>query len=277
MTWVSAREERRFDAADLAFVEDLAQRAAVAIDNAHLHSETREAAVRLQRAVLPERIPRVPGWEVAAYYSPSGRTEVGGDFYDVLPVDGGLVLFVGDVMGRGVRAAAAMAQVRAAARSYIALDASPERVVRRLDTMFDTYESSQLVTLVFAWVPADRDELVVVNAGHPPPGVLHADGTLDTADSSVGPPLGMGLGKQQREAFKVPFSRTDTLLLYTDGLIERRDEDIDVGQARLAHACSQLQHDDLPHCLRRLVETVRDHTREDDVAALAVRHANHRR
>ena len=84
-------------------------------------------------------------------------------------------------------------------------------------------------------------------------------------------PLGLGLGKQERRAFSIPFHETDTLLLYTDGLIERRAEDIDVGQKRLTDACSTLAHDDLQSCLADLVEKVRDHTREDDVAALAAR------
>ncbi len=271
MSWVSADEGRLFGPADLAFAEDVAQRAAVAIDNSQLHSETREAAVRLQRAVLPDRLPEVPGWRFASYYSPSGRTEVGGDFYDVLPVEGGVALFVGDVMGRGVHAAAAMAQMRAAIRSYVALDPSPERVVRRLDTMFETYEYTQLVTLVYVLADAAKDELHVVNAGHPPPVVLRPDGSLDTVSEPVSAPLGLGLGKQDRRSFRVPFGDGDTLLLYTDGLIERRNEDIDVGQMRLASRCSTLSHDDLSACLELLVEDVRDHTREDDVAALAVR------
>jgi PAS domain S-box-containing protein len=266
MSWVSADEGRLFTPADLTFVEDLAQRAAVAIDNAQLHSETREAAVRLQRAVLPEALPEVECWRFASYYSPSGRTEVGGDFYDVLHVDGKVALFVGDVMGRGVTAAAAMAQMRAAVRSYVALDPSPESVVRRLDTMFDTYEHTQLVTLVYVLADAAADELRVVNAGHPPPVILHEDGSLDTVSQHVTAPL--GIGAEDRSAFSVPFSGTDTLLLYTDGLIERRDEDIDVGQDRLAQACTALPHEDLTKCLEQLVEEVRDHTREDDVAAL---------
>lgn len=269
MSWVSADEGRMFTDADLAFVEDLAQRAAVAIDNAQLHSQTRDAAAHLQRAVLPDRLPEVRGWQFASYYSPSGRTEVGGDFYDVLPVKDGVALFVGDVMGRGVEAAAAMAQMRAAVRSYLALDPSPESVVRRLDKMFATFEYSQLVTLVYVLADTARNELSVVNAGHPPPVVLRADGSLQTVSEPVTAPL--GLADQDRTAFRVPFGFEDSLLLYTDGLIERRGEDIDVGQERLAAMCATLQHGNLEECLSDLVESVRDHTREDDVAALVAR------
>jgi PAS domain S-box-containing protein len=271
MTWVSGSQGRRFSEADRSFVEDVAQRAAVAIDNAQLHSETREAAVRLQRAVLPDRLPEVPGWQFASFYGPSGRTEVGGDFYDVLPVDGGVAVFVGDVMGRGVTAAAAMAHMRAAVRSYVALDPSPEGVMRNLDTMFAKFEYSQLVTLAYAVADTTTDVLEIVNAGHPPPVVLRADGELETLSEPVTAPLGLGLGPQERQSFSVPFGKADTLLLYTDGLIERRDEDIDVGQRRLNSMCSTLGHGDLQESLKRLVESVRDYTREDDVAALAVR------
>ena len=99
------------DDVDLALAEDLAKRAAIAMDNSQLHSETLAAAVELQHSVLPQVMPTVTGWDVAHHYSPSGRTEVGGDFYDAIPLgDGRLVVFVGDVMGRGVAAAAAMAQ-----------------------------------------------------------------------------------------------------------------------------------------------------------------------
>jgi serine phosphatase RsbU (regulator of sigma subunit) len=269
MSWVSADEGRTFTEADRAFVEDLAQRAAVAIDNAQLHSETREAATRLQQAVLPERLPEVDGWELASYYGPSGRTEVGGDFYDMLPVGDQVALFVGDVMGRGVAAAAAMAQMRAAVRSYVATDPAPEAVVSRLDTMFRMYDYTQLVTLVYVLADPERDELHVVNAGHPPPLVLRGDGRAETPSGAVSAPLGLQTGP--RESFRIPFADTDTLLLYTDGLIERRGEDIDIGQRRLSETCTAIRHDDLALCLDRLVVTVRDHTREDDVAALAAR------
>ena len=161
LTWVSAESERLYTADDLALAEDLARRAAIAIDNAELHSQTLAAAVQLQHAVLPEAMPVVTGWEVASYYSPSGRTEVGGDFYDAVPLgDGRLALFVGDVMGRGVAAAAAMAQMRAAVRAYAAVDPTPEVVMPKLDLMFAQYRTDQLVTLVYLVVDPARDELV---------------------------------------------------------------------------------------------------------------------
>ena len=126
MTWVAAESGRRYNQSDLAFAEDLGKRCAIAIDNSQLYSQTLEIANRLQSAVLPDLSAGVEGWEVASHYSPAGRTEVGGDFFDAIRLpDNRLVMFVGDVMGRGVSAAAAMAQMRASIRAYIADDPTP--------------------------------------------------------------------------------------------------------------------------------------------------------
>ena len=270
MTWVMAESHRRYDEDDLGFATDLGRRAAIAIDNSQLHTETLEAAERLQRAVLPE-IPReIPGWEVAAYYSPAGRTEVGGDFFDVTPLsDGRVVMFVGDVMGRGVSAAAAMAQMRAAIRAYVVTDPDPTMVMTKLDDLFATYDVSQLVTLVYLLADPARDEVVMVNAGHPPPAVLHADGTVEQLPSTDGPPLGAGM--DDRAAVTFPLDVGDMVLAFTDGLIERRDEDIDVGQARVVDAAAALAKGPLAERLEQLATAIQDHTRSDDVAAIAVR------
>jgi PAS domain S-box-containing protein len=270
ITWVSAESERLFTEEDLSLAEDLAKRAAVAIDNAELHSETLAAAVHLQHAVLPDAMPDVPGWVVASHYSPSGRTEVGGDFYDAVPLtDGRLALFVGDVMGRGVAAAAAMAQMRAAVRAFTAVDPTPQVVMANLDAMFAQFPTEQLVTLVYAVADPRRDELAVCNAGHPPPVVLRADGSTEQLPSADGAPL--AVIPQHRRQVTVPFHLGDTVLAFTDGLIERRDEDIDAGQERVLGALSTLAGPDLSGALDVVVEQLRDPDRDDDVAALAAR------
>jgi len=270
MTWVAAESERRYTPSDLAFAEEVGRRGALAIDNSQLHSQTKEAAVQLQRAVLPELAAEVPGWEVASHYSPAGRTEVGGDFYDVITLpDGRLAWFVGDVMGRGVAAAASMAQMRAAIRAYIAVDAAPRVVLSKLDLLFRTYALHQLVTLVYGVVDPLSDEMVVVNAGHPPPVVLRRDGAVEQLPSADGPPL--GTGDLQREPTTVGFLPGDTVVAFTDGLIERRGEDIDRGQLRVLEAVAGLAGGPLPEALETLVETVRDHTRDDDVAVVVAR------
>jgi serine phosphatase RsbU (regulator of sigma subunit) len=270
LTWVSAESDVRYTEDDLAFAENLAKRAAIAIDNAELHSETLAAAIRLQHAVLPDRMPEIPGWDLASHYSPAGRTEVGGDFFDAIPLgDGRVAVFVGDVMGRGVHAAAAMAQMRAAVRAYAAVDPTPATVMENLDRMFDQYPSDQLVTLVYLVADPARGELVVTNAGHPPPVLLRADGSTEQLPFADGVPLGT-LPSGRRQSV-VPFHAGDVLLAYTDGLIERRDEDIDVGQDRLVDALGTLREPDLSPALNRVVDEVRDPTRDDDVAALVAR------
>jgi GAF domain-containing protein len=270
MTWAAAESERHFGPADLAFAEDLARRAAVAIDNAELHSQTLVAAMELQRAVLPEAMPALPAWEIASHYSPSGRTEVGGDFYDAIPIGGGrLAVFVGDVMGRGVRAAAAMAQMRSAVRAYAAVDPSPEAVLRNLDLMLARYGSEQLVTLLYLVLNPRHDELMIANAGHPPAVILRADRSTEQLPYADGAPL--GTGRQPRWQSRLPFRVGDTLLAFTDGLIERRDEDIDEGMKRVHDAMPVLVDRALAPGLATLVDGLRESSDDDDVAALAVR------
>jgi GAF domain-containing protein len=272
VTWVAGEQGRRFGPRDLAFGEDLARRAAVAIDNSQLHTELREMAVRLQRAVLPAALPRVDGWEMAAHYSPAGHLDVGGDFYDVIKLDERrIALFVGDVMGRGVHAAAAMAQMRSAVRAFVAVDPSPVSVLSRLDRLFKQYDIDQLVTMAYAVADPDRDEIVIANAGHLAPVVLRADGSQNALDVSDG--LLLGAGGTERTQFTFPFGPGDLLLAFTDGLVERRDEDIDVGLLRLEAACGRLRSGALREHLVGLMDEVRDPLRDDDVALLAVRRA----
>jgi serine phosphatase RsbU (regulator of sigma subunit) len=272
MTWVMAESDRRYDARDLSFAVDLGRRAAIAIDNSRLHTETLEAAVRLQHAVLPVLPAEFPGWEIGSYFSPAGQAEVGGDFFDVISLtDGRLVLFVGDVMGRGAGAAAGMAQMRAAVRAYVAVDPDPEVVLARLDQLFVTYDLGRLVTMVYILVDPEQGQAAMLNAGHPPPVVLRRDGSVRQLPSPGDAPL--GVEPDPRRLVMFPLGAGDLLLAFTDGLIERREEDIDTGQKRLLDAVPSLRRrsHSLSALLERLVEDVRDHTRSDDVAAVAVR------
>jgi serine phosphatase RsbU (regulator of sigma subunit) len=270
LTWVTAESERHYTREDLELAEEVAKRAAVSIDNSELHSQTMAASVQLQQAVLPQTLPVSAGWEVAHLYSPSGRTEVGGDFYDVIELDDDrVVLFVGDVMGRGVEAAAAMAQTRSAVRAYAALDPDPAVVLTRLDQMYARYHTEGLLTLLYAVVDHAAGELLVGNAGHPPPVVLHASGEVTQLPFAEGAPL--GVGGFERGRISVPFGAGDTIFAFTDGLIERRREDITDGQERLVRAVAQLAGKKLTRTLPALVDSVSDPSRDDDVAVVAVR------
>lgn len=274
MTWAAGEQGRRFSPDDVAFGEDLAQRAAVAIDNAQLHTELREMAMSLQRAVLPAALPRLEGWELAAHYSPAGQLEAGGDFYDVIPLEQGrLAWFIGDVMGRGVHAAAAMAQMRSAIRALVAVDPDPSAVLAGLDTFFERYDLNQLVTLLYAVVDPAADEVVIANAGHLSPVVLRADGQVEAL--ALPEALLLGAGGTLRAATAFPFGPGDALLVFTDGLVERRHEDIDAGQRRLLRECHRLLTGALTDALVDLVQAVCDPVRDDDVAVLVLRRATY--
>jgi serine phosphatase RsbU (regulator of sigma subunit) len=270
ISWVNGEQGRHFTEADVAFGEDLARRAAIAIDNAHLHSELREVAERLQQAVLPPRLPEVPGWALSASYVSAGRVGVGGDFYDVIPLsDDRLALVIGDVMGRGVEAAAAMSQIRAALRAFVAVDPHPGTVMTRLDMLYDHFPSEQLVTVLYALVDTRTDTAVLACAGHLPPLVVDSDGTAEFVDAATGTIL--GVERSERVTVTVPFPPDRSLLLFTDGLVERRDEDVEAGKQRLKAAVRDLGPEPASLDLDGLVALMRDPTRDDDVAVLVAR------
>ena len=267
---------------ELAFAGDLARHAALAIDNADLFSQTQRAAETLQHALLPRRLPDLTGWEVAALYRPSGRAEVGGDFYDVIDLDHGrFVVVIGDVMGRGVDAAAAAARLQAGVRALVAADPGPAAVAAGLDRLFELSPDVPLVTM--AYLAFDRCEEVVdvLVAGHLPPLVLHADGAVTSWAGTSWPAF--GVGAYERTADRLPFAAGDTMVLYTDGLVERRDEDLDTGIGRLAAVVGAAGHLGLPDRsgaprLETLLAAVTGEMRlqshaqhQDDVAVVAVR------
>ena len=270
ITWVNGETGRRFSEEDVPFAEDLARRATVAIDNALLHSELREVAERLQEAVRPAELPDLDDWDLGATYSSAGRAMVGGDFYDVIPLrDGRVALTIGDVMGRGVAAAAAMTQIRAALRALVAVDPEPSTVMTRLDLLYERFPSDQLVTLLYALADPDLDQIVLSSAGHPPPIIVRADGAAEFVRSADGTIL--GVGEVGRRATAVPFLPGDTIMMYTDGLLERRDEDPQDSEQRLLATYQSLLPQPTGADLARLVEQMRDPSRDDDVAVLAAR------
>jgi GAF domain-containing protein len=255
---------------DLAVAEDLGRRAGMAIDNAVLYRSSRDVALQLQRAVLPEVPPSLRSCAVAAIYRASARAEVGGDFYDVLDLgDGRLAVVIGDVMGHGVQAAAAMAHMRAAVRAYASLDPDPASVVTDLDRMFAALCIRQLVTLLYVLLDPGSGEVSLVNAGHPPPLVLGQDGS--TRFVSAPPQRPLGVGGERRDPMHDRLDRGATMLLYTDGLVERRDEDIDEGLRRLQDAAGILQVRDLRAATNRLVGRLHNEEIGDDVTAVALR------
>ena len=268
ITLVYAESGRAYGADDVRFAEDVARRAALAIDNAELFTETLQAALQLQQAVLPSTFADSARWRVAVHYRPAGRSEVGGDFFDAVTLpDGRLVVAVGDVMGRGVAAAAAMAQVRAAMRAYVADDPDPARVITRLQAMFGLLEMGQLVTLVYGLVDPAAGTAQWISAGHLPPLVVTAGGLVRRIDVTAAPPL--GAGDFDRVATDVVHQPGDLVVLYSDGLVERRGEDIDDGLQRLEEVAGRLSGHLSDASLHDLADELRGDGRDDDVTVLA--------
>jgi serine phosphatase RsbU (regulator of sigma subunit) len=170
-----------------------------------------------------------------------------------------------------------MAQMRASVRAYIAVDPLPDVVLTKLDRMLAQFGDDQFVTLAYLLVDPARNELLVANAGHPAPILVRADSSVEQFPCADGGPLAIGDGRRRRH--HVRFDSGDTVLLFTDGLIERRTEDIDTGRRRLSAALVALSDADLDRGLRSTVAAVADETHDDDVAALALRRhsasANH--
>ena len=269
ITLIRAETPGSYNEEDLEFAEHLARRAGLAIDNAMLYTQARDVALQLQRAVLPERLTDIPGWEVATHYEPGDKAEVGGDFYDAVALDGNrIAVVIGDVMGHGVEAAAAMAMIRAAARAYLSVDPDPCLVMRKLDVMFAKLRVTRLVTLVYAVIDADAGELSFVSAGHHGPLLVPVDGDPQYVPTPPARPL--GAGGDVRLAQTVPYRRGDVLMLFTDGVVERRDELIDDGLARLAASADVLKATHLDAALANLVAGF-GQSSDDDVTAIAVR------
>jgi serine phosphatase RsbU (regulator of sigma subunit) len=272
ITLIRAETDRRYTDADLAIAEDLGRRAAMAIENAQLHQATSDVARELQRAVLPQRLDAIAGWRVAAHYHPGGTAEVGGDFYDAVRLpDGRLAAFVGDVMGHGVQAAAAMAALRASVRAFVCVDPAPAAVLDHLQKMFELLSITELVSLVYAVIDPDTASLDLVSAGHYPPVIVTKNGSVTFVRVPARRPL--GTDRDVCRSTTVPFDATDTLLLYTDGLVERRDEHIDIGLHRVEEAAEGLAGADLDNALQTLVRNVLGAGGDDDVTAMAVRTA----
>lgn len=197
-----------------------------------LLSEQRTIAESLQRALLPDELPAVDGVDIAARYVPGGRgTEIGGDWYEVVPLaDGRLFVVIGDVSGRGIPAAAVMASLRFAIRGFVSEGHLPEQVLTAASRLLDMRTDRHFATVLCGVVDPRAGELTLASAGHLPPVIKTDSGTAVTID--IGPPIGVARDFTYRST-TVPLPEAATLLLFTDGLIERRGEDLDQSFARL--------------------------------------------
>ncbi|MGQ4515329.1 SpoIIE family protein phosphatase [Streptomyces sp. DW26H14] len=238
-----------FEDDDLALAEELAARAAVCIDNARRYTREHSMAVTLQRSLLPSGLPEQNALDVAYRYLPAQKN-VGGDWFDVIPLPGARVaLVVGDVVGQGVQAAVTMGRLRTAVHVFSALDLPPDELLSRMDELADridqengSAESGQGIfgaTCLYAvYDPVDR-RCTMARAGHLPPAIVAPDGTVRFLDLPAGPPL--GVGGLPFETAEVTVAEGSRLVLYTDGLVEERGRDIDEGLADLADVLSRVR------------------------------------
>ncbi|WP_435820350.1 SpoIIE family protein phosphatase [Kitasatospora aureofaciens] len=229
----------------------------------------REAAVTLQRSLLPQKLDQPADLRVAATYQPGGaEAAVGGDWYDVIAIAGGrTALVIGDVMGRGLRAAAVMGQLRTAVRAYARLDLPPHEVMCLLDGLAMEIDANQIATCTYAvWDPQHRT-LSYASAGHLPMLLRCPDGTILRSEEQNGPPLGTGGGLHVSHTLRLLPGTTG--VLYTDGLVERRDEDIDQGLDLLARTLTGAIGAPEVICARLLRAMGVTSEHDDDVAVLA--------
>ncbi|MFI6857276.1 SpoIIE family protein phosphatase [Streptomyces sp. NPDC050416] len=256
----------------LVFATDVTDHAEAAERLRASERRQRETAVTLQRSLLPQELEEPDDLRVAATYHPGGtEAAVGGDWYDVITLGGGrTALVIGDVMGRGVRAAAVMGQLRTAVRAYARLDLPPHEVLQLLDGLAAEIDANQIATCAYAVHDPNEGKLVYASAGHLPILVRDENGAVLRADEPTGPPL--GTGGWMHSSGSIPLGPGSTAVLYTDGLVERRDADLDEGIAALESALAGATGTPQVVCDRlvRSAGVTPDH--DDDVAVLVLQH-----
>jgi serine phosphatase RsbU (regulator of sigma subunit) len=283
------RKRRTFDDPDLEYLTAIAFHAAAAIDRSRLLAARERTAETLQRALLPQVISELPGWDLATCYIPAVEgTQVGGDWYDAFRTrDGLIVLAIGDVAGKGVHAAAVMGAVRSALRAFAIVDPTPATILTRLDAYFAAFKSGEMVTCTVALLDPETGNLTYASAGHLPPLVVHPprdtpvqhpscqvrwleDATTPPLGANITPAVGEPTPRGQAEAVLGP---GQVLLLYSDGLLERRDCGLQDCLDDLADASGHLPV--VPHltdAISELTTTLRTPTSVvDDIAVLALR------
>ncbi|MFD8388800.1 SpoIIE family protein phosphatase [Streptomyces sp. NPDC059680] len=289
-TFFRRRRPEPFDEDDMSLAEDLVSRAAVCVDNARRYTRERNAALVLQRNLLPHRLPEQDAVEVAACYRPADElTGLGGDWYDVIPLSGARVaLIVGEVPGHGIDAAAAMGRLRTAVHTLAALDLPPEEVLAHLDDLVgrmareegvrpEDPEAAGIQAVGAGCVYVIYDPVnglcTMAAAGHPAPAVVLPDGAVSFVDLPQGPPL--GAGGPPFEAVELTLAEGSTLALHTDGLLVHGDDGdgavaVAVNRDRLRRALEQRAPTLDARC-RALVDTLVPARPHDDVALLMAR------
>ncbi|WP_406860533.1 SpoIIE family protein phosphatase [Streptomyces sp. HUAS MG47] len=278
-----------FEEEDLFFAEELAARAALAVENARRFTREHATAVTLQRSLLPRGLPELDALEVAWRYLPA-EAGVGGDWFDVIPLPGARVaLVVGDVVGHGLHAAATMGRLRTAVHNFSALDLPPDELLAHLDdlvTRIDSEESESAgagpegeegeegegvtgASCLYAVYDSVTGLCTMARAGHPGPAVLYPDGTIAYPEVPASPPL--GVGGHPFETARLSLPEGSRLVLFTDGLVENRDKDVGTGLALLSEALRAAAERTPDEICQAVIEVTQPAHPSDDVALLVAR------
>ena len=270
---VGTKTHRAFREDEVDLLQVVADRAALAI-NARLYDRTRIVTEAFQRTFLPDVLPFLPGLVMTTRYLPAASAiGVGGDWYDVFTLPSGdMILAIGDVAGHGLAAASVMGKMRNALRAHALLGGSPLEIVSRAEEFHRHFGQGELVTLLVGVLSADLTTFRFVSAGHPPPLVVDADGARFPTNGHRNPALGLSQSATFEEQ-TVPIERGTFVLLYTDGLVERRGESLDGGLERLRAAGQGTLRPTTPpvDALAALVRRViGDQRPTDDVALMLI-------
>ncbi|WP_237530508.1 SpoIIE family protein phosphatase [Streptomyces sp. SID3212] len=268
-----------FDEDDVLLAEEIASRAAVCIDNARRYTRERETALALQRSLLPQEMPSLMAVETHSRYLPADSAAgVGGDWFDVIPLSGARVaLIVGDVAGHGIQASATMGRLRTAVRTLADIELTPDELLTRLDGIVlhrtagarnEIADTDLSATCLYAVYDPVTCECTVARAGHAPPVVRHPDGTVGLLDAPAGPPLGVGGLPFESATAHVPAG--SLVVLYTDGLIESYDHDIDEG-LDLLRAALRGTNPSMSDAADQILRSLLPNPPRDDVALLIAR------
>ncbi|MGW1986836.1 SpoIIE family protein phosphatase [Streptomyces collinus] len=277
-TFWRSQKPQPFDAEELELAEELVARAAVSIDNARRYTREHSMAVTLQRSLLPRSLPEQGALEIAYRYLPA-QAGVGGDWFDVLPLSGARVaLVVGDVVGHGLHAAATMGRLRTAVHNFSSLDLPPDELLGLLDELVGRIDQDETpsdgaaavtgATCLYAVYDPVSRRCTVARAGHPPLALVRPDGTVEFPEVPAGPPL--GLGGLPFETADLDLAEGSRLVLYTDGLVEDRERDIDDGLALLSEALGRAADASPEETCRAVLDVLPDRP-SDDVALLVAR------
>jgi putative methionine-R-sulfoxide reductase with GAF domain len=263
---VGTYQPRSFREQDVALLQLVADRAALASQVSRQRDE-RAATLALQRSLLPNRLPILEGLDLAGRYLPGHQLGVGGDWYDVfvLPT-GDLGVVVGDVSGHGLQSAVVMGRLRSALRAYALIEPDPAEVLTLLNRKIEHFEAGELATVLYATIDRNRNQMLISTAGHLPPILAVPGRAAKPLELAVDLPVGIGHVKPRR-TIQVELPRGSTIVLFTDGLVERRYEPLDAGIQRLA---SRVRAEPAELVCASIMADLDTDRVEDDIAVLAI-------